>query len=177
MKTDAPKVIKLSEYKQPDYLVQTIDLVFHLDSTQTLVQSKMTITKNNNEGAPLVLNGEELTLKSVKINGETFTDYKHDEEAHTLTLNRVPAANFTLEIENVINPEATRLLMDFINQEQSFVLKMSRKDLEESLFMLTVRTTWQSSRQKLLLIKNYIQFCCLTVTQSLKVTWMAGSIL
>ena len=74
MKTDAPKVIKLSEYKQPDYLVETIDLTFHLDSTKTLVQSKIVILKNNNEGAPLVLNGEELTLKSVKINGEAVTE-------------------------------------------------------------------------------------------------------
>lgn len=110
MKTDAPKVIKLSEYKQPDYLVETIDLTFHLDSTKTLVQSTIKVLKNNTENAPLVLNGEELILKSVKINGETFTDYKHDEEAHTLTLNKVPTANFTLEIENEINPEANKTL-------------------------------------------------------------------
>ncbi len=110
MKTDAPKVIKLSEYKQPDYLVETIDLTFHLDSTKTLVQSKIVILKNNNEEAPLILNGEELTLKSIKINGEAFSDYKHDEEAHTLTLNRVPNTNFTLEIENVINPQANKTL-------------------------------------------------------------------
>jgi aminopeptidase N len=110
MKTDAPKVIKLSEYKQPDYLVETIDLTFHLDSTKTLVQSTIKVLINNNENAPLVLNGEELILKSVKINGETFTDYKHDEEVHTLTLNRVPAGNFTLEIENEINPEANKTL-------------------------------------------------------------------
>ena len=110
MKTDAPKIIKLSEYKQPDYLVETIDLTFQLDSTKTLVQSSIKILKNNEVGAPLILNGEELTLKSVKINGETFADYKHDEEAHTLTLNRVPNSNFTLEIENIINPEANKTL-------------------------------------------------------------------
>jgi aminopeptidase N len=109
MKTDAPKVIKLSEYKKPDYLVETIDLVVHLDNTKTLVQSKMVVASNSDTATAMVLNGEELVLKSVKINGENFTDYVQDTEGHTLTLNRVPK-NFTLEIENEINPEANKTL-------------------------------------------------------------------
>lgn len=109
MKTDAPKIIKLNEYKKPDYLVHTIDLVVHLDNTKTLVQSKMTVERNSTEAGPLFLNGEELVLKSIKINGEAFTDYSQDTEAHSLTLNRVPE-KFTLEIENEINPEANKTL-------------------------------------------------------------------
>lgn len=109
MKTDAPKVIKLSEYKKPDYLVQTIDLVLHLDNTKTLVQSKMKIKRNTDEVTPLVLNGEELVLKSVKLNGENYTDYVHSTESHTLTLTSVPA-EFELLIENEINPEANKTL-------------------------------------------------------------------
>ncbi|MBC7428094.1 MAG: aminopeptidase N [Bacteriovorax sp.] len=109
MKTDAPKVIKLNEYKKPDYLVETIDLVFNLDSTQTRVASKMKIQRNTTDAAPLILNGEELVLKSIKVNGEAYTDYKLDAEANTLTLNKVPDS-FTLEIENEINPEANKTL-------------------------------------------------------------------
>jgi aminopeptidase N len=109
MKADAPKIIKLAEYKKPDYLVETIDLIVHLDNTKTLVQSKMVVTRNGDAKSPMVLNGEELILKSIKINGEAFSDYHHDIEAYTLTLNKVPA-NFTLEIENEINPEANKTL-------------------------------------------------------------------
>ena len=109
MKTDAPKVIKLNEYKKPDYLVETIDLVFNLDSTKTLVQSKMKITRTALSEVPLAFNGEELVLKSIKLNGEVYTDYKISEETQSLTLNVVPAS-FTLEIENEINPEANKTL-------------------------------------------------------------------
>lgn len=109
MKADAPKVIKLNEYKKPDYLVETIDMVVHLDNTKTLVQSSMTISRNADSATPLVLNGEELKLISLKINGEKFTDYVQDNEAHSLTLNNVPA-KFTLEIENEINPETNKTL-------------------------------------------------------------------
>ena len=109
MKTDAPKIIKLSEYKKPDYLVQTIDLVVTLENTNTHVLSKMTIVNNGAPGAALVLNGEELKLLSVKINGEAFSDYSESKENNTLTLNKVPE-KFTLEIENEINPEANKTL-------------------------------------------------------------------
>lgn len=109
MKTDSPKIIKLSDYKAPDYLVETIDLVLHLDNTKTLVQSKMKIKKNTTESAPLVLNGEELTLLSVKLNGEVVTNYNYSTETQLLTLSGVPA-EFTLEIENEINPEANKTL-------------------------------------------------------------------
>ncbi len=64
MKTDAPKIIKLNEYKKPDYLIETIDLVVHLENTQTLVQSRMSVVRNTKDLAPLILNGEELVLKS-----------------------------------------------------------------------------------------------------------------
>lgn len=109
MKTDAPKIVKLSEYQAPAYFVETIDLVVHLDDTKTLVQSKMNIKRNGDTVAPLVLNGEELVLKSVKVNGNVHTDFKQDTEAHLLTINGV-GANFTLEIENEINPEANKTL-------------------------------------------------------------------
>lgn len=109
MKTDAPKIIKLNEYKKPDYLVETIDLVVTLENTNTHVLSKMTVVNNGAPGAALVLNGEELNLISVKINGEKFNDFSESKENNTLTLNNVPE-KFTLEIENVINPEANKTL-------------------------------------------------------------------
>ena len=109
MKTDAPKVIKLSEYKAPDYFVETIDLTVHLDDTKTLVQSKMKLKRNGEAGANLVLNGEELELKSLKLDGRDHADYDYNKETHLLTVKNVPAS-FTLEIENIINPEANKTL-------------------------------------------------------------------
>ncbi len=109
MKTDTPKVVKLSDYKKPDYLVETIDLVVHLDNTKTLVSSKMKIKRNTVELKDLVLNGEELKLLSVKMNGEAVSRYTHSTENHTLTISNVPES-FVLEIENEINPEANKTL-------------------------------------------------------------------
>ncbi len=109
MKTENPKMIKLSDYQQPDYLVETIDLIFHLEDNHTLVQSKLKINKQTNEPKPLVLNGEELKLISVKIDGEAVCDYIHCIENHTLIIPNVKKS-FILEIENEINPQANKTL-------------------------------------------------------------------
>lgn len=110
MKTDTPKIIKLSDYKKPNYAVVSIDLVVHLDNTQTLVQSKMLIKKDAAaEMGPLVLNGEELTLKTIAINGKKLAEKDYVLAGDLLSINDVPS-EFTLEIENVINPEANKTL-------------------------------------------------------------------
>ena len=110
MKTETPKVIKLNEYEKPNFMVLSIDLVIHLDNTQTLVQSKMKIKSNQDKGvSPLVLNGEELTLKSVTLNGKKLSATEYVIANDLLTI--VDAPNeFTLEIENSINPEANKTL-------------------------------------------------------------------
>lgn len=110
MKTNVPKIIKLCDYKKPNYVVETIDLVIHLDNTATLVKSKMLIKKNNTEeNGPLVLNGEELTLKSISINGKSLNAGDYDVQNDLLTLPDVPS-EFILEIENIINPEDNKTL-------------------------------------------------------------------
>jgi aminopeptidase N len=109
MKTETPKIIKLSEYTPPAYVVETIDLTFHLENTNTLVQSKMKMKRNGGAPTPLILNGEELTLKSVKLNGTKIENYKLESENNLLILPDVPS-EFTLEIENEINPEANKTL-------------------------------------------------------------------
>lgn len=109
MKTDAPKVIKLNEYKKPNYMVETIDLVVHLENTETLIQSKMKIKKSSEEMGPLVLNGEELQLKSVAVNGKKLSAGDYVLDGDLLTINDAPS-EFTLEIENTLNPEANKTL-------------------------------------------------------------------
>ncbi len=104
----AHKTIFLKDYRPPDYRIETVNLEFDLDETRTRVKSLMTVVCNHDrcEGIhPLVLNGRDLRLKAILLDGRPLTahDYKLDSE--TLTL--LPAPDrFTLEIETEINPAA-----------------------------------------------------------------------
>ena len=110
MKTDStPKIIKLSEYQKPDYLVDNIYLTVKLHQTETKVLSKLTLLKNNSNAKTLILNGEELKLISLKLNGVMLNNTEFTVEGDLLKINNVPD-HAILEIENMINPEANKTL-------------------------------------------------------------------
>src|SRR5215204_5283494 len=75
MRTEEPRPVRLSEYRPPDWLVETVDLDVKLHPTQTPVRTALKLKPNPAAGAPapLVLDGDGLTLVSLKIDGETLT--------------------------------------------------------------------------------------------------------
>src|ERR1700740_2616573 len=67
-----PKPTLLAEYRPPDFLIDTVDLDFTLGDEETLVQSRLKLRRNPAAGtpkAPLRLDGEELSLKSIALDG------------------------------------------------------------------------------------------------------------
>jgi aminopeptidase N len=107
-----PKAIRREDYRPPDYRIETADLEFELAPTATRVKStlKLRAAQDRPNGAkPLVLDGDELTLVSVKLDGKPLsaTDYALGEKS--LTIAR-PPASFTLEIETEIAPDANTKL-------------------------------------------------------------------
>ena len=68
-----PQPMRLADYRPPDFLVDTVDLVFELGDAETRVKSRLAIRRNPaafNPNAPLHLDGEELALVSLELGGE-----------------------------------------------------------------------------------------------------------
>jgi len=105
------KTISLNDYRKPDYLVKDIHLTFNLNETQTEVKSVMNVVRGMgvSPSAPLVLNGEQMKLLSVKVQGRKLDSQEYRLTDDTLELLSVPES-FTLEIVNEINPEANKAL-------------------------------------------------------------------
>ena len=101
--------IYLKDYEKPSYEVKTIDLEFMLHNTKTLVINKMHIVRVANEDEPLFLNGEELELLSVHLDGRELHESEYELNDLGLILHQLPSA-FDLEIKNTINPEANTAL-------------------------------------------------------------------
>ncbi len=106
------KIKYLKDYKKPDYKIRTVDLTFDLDEQNTVVKSVLHLVADYDVpkgGHSLVLDGRELELKSIKIDGETVDEraYKLDDESLTIYN---PPADFKLEIETVIHPKANTKL-------------------------------------------------------------------
>ncbi|KQN47915.1 aminopeptidase [Serratia sp. Leaf50] len=102
--TDAsehPQVKYRHDYRAPDYTITDIDLDFDLDAQTTVVTAVSQVKRLGAEGSELVLNGEDLTLISLKINGQDWPNYQLREG--TLVIKGVPEA-FELKIVNEIHP-------------------------------------------------------------------------
>jgi aminopeptidase N len=102
-----PQPTRLADYQPPDFLVDTVDLVFDLGEANTRVGSHLTVRRNRqaaNAHAPLRLDGDELELVTIALDGRTLgaTDYRREAEG-ALVLPAVPD-NFALDIETLIHP-------------------------------------------------------------------------
>ncbi|MCE0802868.1 aminopeptidase N [Buttiauxella sp. S04-F03] len=105
--TQQPQAKYRHDYRAPDYTITDIDLTFDLDATKTLVTAVSQITRQGAAGAPLRLDGEDLTLVSISVNGAAWEDYRQEDGA--LIIESLPEA-FTLTIANEISPATNTAL-------------------------------------------------------------------
>ncbi len=113
MRTEQAVPVRLSDYRPPDWLVKTVELDVSLDPAATVVRARLTLEPNPEAPAPapLVLDGDELQLRSVKIDGETVAADAYMATPDGLTIPQPPNRPFVLETETVINPTANTKLM------------------------------------------------------------------
>ncbi len=109
--TESRKPTKRADYRPPDYLIDAVDLDFRLDPERTVVKSSLSVRRapQTAAGAPLTLNGEDLELLSLRLDGAVLPPGRYSTDDKTLTLSNPPAA-FTLAVETAISPAANTAL-------------------------------------------------------------------
>ena len=103
MRTETPKTVYLKDYKAPDYLVKKSDLIVRIFDTHTEVMSSTVYKKNHDGTNDVVLDGENMKLVSVKLNGNELSPSDYTVDAHKLTL-PCPGVDFGLEITTHCDP-------------------------------------------------------------------------
>lgn len=105
-----PQETFLADYKIPNYLIDTVHLHFELDAAKTHVRSVLSMRKNpQNEDGDCVLDGEQLELLSIKIDGRKLQGNEYQRTEKTLRLSSLPD-KFELEIETLIEPDKNTAL-------------------------------------------------------------------
>jgi aminopeptidase N len=101
MNAEAPTTIQLKDYKPVPYLVEKFNLEFVLDPLQTRVTSHMTLlpnAKSSEKAAPLVLDGEMISLVSIAIDGKALSADQFAVSDSKLIIPIVPQEPFELTI-------------------------------------------------------------------------------
>jgi aminopeptidase N len=100
-----PVTIYRHEYAPPDFFIDEIHLTFRLDAKRTLVTARSSIRKNiGAHPLSLRLDGENLKLKSIKIDGEPIGITSYHQLEDFLEIDAVPES-FSMEITTEINPD------------------------------------------------------------------------
>lgn len=99
--TQQPQAKYRHDYRAPDYTITDISLEFDLNAETTTVTAVSKVVRHGQPGAPLLLNGEDLQLLVIRVDGREWSHYR--QEAPGLVIEQLPEA-FTLTIVNVIHP-------------------------------------------------------------------------
>jgi aminopeptidase N len=111
MRTDIAQPIRLSDYRPPDWLVETVHLDVSLHPTESKVRTTLELKPNPaTPAAPLVLDGDGLSLKSLKVDGAEPGPDSYLVTPDQLTIPQPPNGPFTLEIETLVDPSANTQL-------------------------------------------------------------------
>jgi len=100
-------MIYLKDYLPPAFLISQADLDIDLTSEVTTVRSNLAIHRNPNSqerSRQLVLMGENLSLKQLKLDNKILVADEYSSDAATLTILNVPES-FNLEIISEIKPQ------------------------------------------------------------------------
>ncbi len=112
MRTEEPRPVRLKDYRPPDWLIETVALDVSLHPTATTVRAKLKLTPNAaGAPAPLVLDGEELKLTSLALDGKPLPAENFVATPDKLTIAQPPNRPFKLEIETVVDPTGNTQLM------------------------------------------------------------------
>ena len=102
-----PQAQYLKDYIPPNFLIEHTELTFDLQPLATKVTSLLTLSRVGEEDSALVLDGIDLRLLNLSIDGNEITDYKI--VADQLIINNLPS-HCQLSIVTEISPQTNSSL-------------------------------------------------------------------
>jgi len=131
-----PETIFLADYQPPNFYIDKVELVFDLNESATKVTSTMDIRRNNDDGAQsLVLNGRDLTLVSLRLDGRKLKSDEFEIGSEALTIPGLPDL-FSLEVVTEINPQGNTSLGGLYTSSGNFCTQCEAEEFRKITYFL-----------------------------------------
>ena len=102
MQVQQAKTIYLKDYKPSSFFIESVELDVDIFQDKTIVKNKMRVVKSNsckNKPTHLELNGEQVVLKKIQINGQELKNEDYQLSQDKLVILNVKEDDFILEID------------------------------------------------------------------------------
>jgi aminopeptidase N len=109
LRDSEPKTIRLSEYQAPALQIREVDLTFDIQPGTTTVTSLLKVIRTSDGSSDLRLDGQDLELVSVRVDGERVSENACRLDDESLTLFDLPD-ECEIEVVNRICPEENTAL-------------------------------------------------------------------
>ncbi|HYP71636.1 MAG TPA: aminopeptidase N [Variovorax sp.] len=125
--------IRREDYTAPPYWIDTVDLTFDLDPAKTRVLNRMRMRRNADVPVqPLRLDGDELNLARVLVNGQGASFRMEGEQ---LVLENLPD-EFELEVFTTCQPAKNTKLMGLFVSEETFFTQCEAEGFRRITYFL-----------------------------------------
>lgn len=122
MRTDVAQPVRLENYRPTDYSIATVDLDIRLAPRATRVIARIAFAPRADTaaGTPLILEGDELTLTGLSVDGATLAADAYEVTPQKLVIHAPPHRAFELEVITEIDPEANTKLMGLFRSSGTY---------------------------------------------------------
>ena len=138
MRSETGPAIRLEDYQPPAYRIEKVHLDFQLDPTATEVTAKLSVIRQNGTapGTPLALDGDELTLKSLALDGKELPETAYQSAPDRLELLSPPETPFELTIKTEINPDTNTKLMGLYRSSGTYCTQCEAEGFRRITYFL-----------------------------------------
>ncbi|UEM20493.1 aminopeptidase N [Skermanella mucosa] len=138
MDKSTPQAIHLKDYAPPPYLIDTVDLAFDLGEEVTRVRSTLALRANPDAASPagpLVLDGQDMRLVSVALDGRTLDPSEYSVGPESLTIPN-PPDSFSLEVVTELKPQENTSLSGLYRTSGNFCTQCEAEGFRKITYFL-----------------------------------------
>src|SRR5271156_5997436 len=138
MRSPAGQPVRLAEYRVPGFLIDKVEMDISLDPQATRVVAELSLRPNprGEAGAALRLDGDELSLVSLAIDGATAAPGAYVASPDELTIAEPPRRPFKLRIETQLDPAANTKLMGLYRSGSAYCTQCEAEGFRRITYFL-----------------------------------------
>jgi aminopeptidase N len=130
-----PETVFLADYAPTPFAVSHADLRIVLGPTHSVIHSKLQITPRDNTTSKLVLDGENLGLEALRVDGRLLEPSDYTYANHKLEIHTPPRVAFELAITQSCNPQANTALSGLYLSSGTYCTQMEAEGFRRFAFM------------------------------------------
>ena len=133
-----PQTTYLNDYAPPPFLISNVALDIDIRDSETHVSSSLAVKRNpesSDSNAPLVLNGDELKLLSVSIDGRSLADTEFQCSPSHLRIENLPD-EFRLDTQVRILPDENTQLMGLYRSKDGYFTQCEAEGFRRITYFL-----------------------------------------